>query len=61
MTFRFADHEEVFEAGDAFYVPAGHIPLVEAGTEYVQFSPGDELHRVSETMTRNFQEMMQNA
>ena len=61
MTFRFDDHEEIVEAGDAFYLPPGHIPIVEAGTEYVQFSPAEELHRVSKTMTRNFQEMMQNA
>ena len=54
MTFRFDDREEVMEAGDAFYLPAGHIPIVEAGTEYVQFSPSEELHRVSETMARNF-------
>src|ERR1044071_4236530 len=39
MTYRFPDHEEVFEAGDAFYLPPGHVQLVEAGTEYVQFSP----------------------
>ena len=25
LTFRFADHEEVFEAGDAFYLPPGHV------------------------------------
>ena len=43
MTFRFADHEEVFEAGDAFYLPPGHIPTAEAGTEFVQFSPAEEL------------------
>jgi mannose-6-phosphate isomerase-like protein (cupin superfamily) len=61
MTFRFDDHEEVVEAGDAFYLPPGHIPIVEAGTEYVQFSPAEKLHRVSETMTRNFQAMMQEA
>src|SRR5690349_14295304 len=39
LTFRFDDHEEVYEAGDAFYAPPGHIPVTEAGTEYVQFSP----------------------
>jgi mannose-6-phosphate isomerase-like protein (cupin superfamily) len=61
LTFRFDDHEEVFEKGDAFYLPPGHIPIVEAGTEYVQFSPSEELHRVDETMTRNFQEMMSRA
>jgi hypothetical protein len=42
----------VFEAGDAFYVPEGHNPLVEAGTEYVQFSRSNELHAVSDVMTR---------
>src|SRR4051812_45730785 len=55
VTFRFADHEEVFETGDAFYVPAGHNPLVEAGTEYVQFSPSDELEAVSAVMMKNAQ------
>src|SRR5256714_7644436 len=29
LTFRFPDHEEVFEAGDAFYVPPGHVQLAE--------------------------------
>ena len=27
VTFRFADRDEVFEAGDAFYTPPGHIPV----------------------------------
>jgi ribosomal protein L16 Arg81 hydroxylase len=37
---RFADHDEVFEAGDAFYLPPGHVGVQnEPGTEYVQFSP----------------------
>ena len=57
VTFRFADREEVFEAGDAFYLPPGHIQIVEAGTEYVQFSPSEELRVVSETLTRNMQAM----
>jgi quercetin dioxygenase-like cupin family protein len=57
LTFRFDDHEEVFEAGDAFYLPAGHIQLVEAGTEYVQFSPAAELRDVSETLVRNMEAM----
>ena len=57
MTFRFADHEEVFEAGDAFYLPPGHIQIVEAGTEYLQFSPSAELRTVSEALLKNMQEM----
>jgi hypothetical protein len=59
VTFRFDDHDEVVEAGDAFYLPRGHIPVVEAGTEYVQFSPAKELHEVSEHLVRATQKMMQ--
>jgi mannose-6-phosphate isomerase-like protein (cupin superfamily) len=55
ITFRFADHDEIFEAGDAFYVPPGHTPVMEEGTEYVQFSPSHELQTVSDVMTRNAQ------
>ena len=43
MTVRYADHEEVYEAGDAFTMPPGHVPVAEAGTEFVQFSPTDQL------------------
>jgi hypothetical protein len=53
VTYRFADHEEVHEAGDAFYVPPGHIPEAEAGSEFVQFSPEAEFRPVEEAMTRN--------
>jgi hypothetical protein len=54
VTFRFADREEVFESGDAFYVPGGHAPILEAGTEYLQFSPAEELAATSEVMVKNF-------
>jgi hypothetical protein len=58
LTFRFADHEESFEAGDAFYLPPGHIGVQnEPGTEYLQFSPSDELRKVSEVLMKNMQEM----
>src|SRR2546421_2755929 len=58
LTFRFPDHEEVFEAGDAFYLPPGHIPVQnDPGSEYVQFSPTEPLREVSETIMRNMQAM----
>ncbi len=57
FTYRFADHEEVFEAGDAFYVPPGHIPFADAGSELVQFSPTEELLVVEDAMMRNMQAM----
>jgi hypothetical protein len=43
MTVRYADHEEVIEAGDAFYMSPGHAPAAAAGTEFIQFSPTDLL------------------
>ena len=43
MIVRYDDREEVFEAGDAFYMPPGHAPEAEAGSEFVQFSPADQL------------------
>jgi hypothetical protein len=36
MTARYADRDEVFEAGDAFYTPPGHVPVKnEPDTEIV--------------------------
>ena len=54
--FRFGDRDEVFEAGDAFYTPPGHIPVQhEPGTEIVMFSPAAELRVTEEAMARNMQ------
>jgi len=47
LTVRYADgSNETIVAGDAFYLPPGHIPAAEAGTEFVQFSPAAELAAV---------------
>jgi hypothetical protein len=61
MTFTYVDREgeEVFEAGDAFYLPPGHLQRVEAGTEYLQFSPTEALRPVTETLVRNMQAMQE--
>jgi hypothetical protein len=54
LTYRFGDREEVFEAGDAFYLPPGHVGVGnEPGTEYIQFSPTDELRDVSAVIMKN--------
>jgi len=53
LTYQFADHDEVFEAGDAFYLPPGHIPVAEAGSELVQFSPTAQLNAVNAAMMQN--------
>lgn len=43
LTMRFADHGETYTAGDAYYIPPGHLPLVTGGTEVVEFSPTELL------------------
>ena len=56
MTMRFGDREEVFEAGDAFYSPPGHVPVShEPGTEIVQFSPSEELRLTAAAIARNME------
>jgi hypothetical protein len=57
VTFDLGDSQEVYEAGDAFYITTGHVPSAEAGTEYLQFSPAEELRRVSAHMEKNMAAM----
>jgi hypothetical protein len=53
LTFRYADHEEVYDAGDAYYAPPGHVPVVTAGTETVEFSPAEAYHRAQAVVAAN--------
>jgi hypothetical protein len=55
MTFRFTDHEETYEAGDAFYAPAGHTPVTYEGAEVLMFQPTDELAKTMEVIMKNFE------
>jgi hypothetical protein len=58
MTMRYPDRDEVYEAGDAYYAPAGHIPVKHApGTRTVMFSPSHELKVTEEAMERNMATM----
>jgi hypothetical protein len=56
MTVRYADdREEIIEAGDAYYLPPGHAPAAEAGTELLQFSPAGELAAVTTALRNSMQ------
>jgi hypothetical protein len=57
MIVRYADREEAYEAGDAFYMPPGHTPAAEAGSEIIQFSPSDQLQEVEAAIMRHIQQM----
>jgi hypothetical protein len=53
ITFRFADREETYVAGDAYYAPPGHTPVHYAGAEIVEFSPTDGLRETIGVVMRN--------
>lgn len=57
ITVTYADHEEVIEAGDAFYMSPGHVPAAEAGSEFVQFSPADKMAETLAAISANMQAM----
>ena len=52
-------HEDLYEAGDAYYAPPGHTPAVLAGTELIEFSPTEEYGRTMEVVGRNLAVMQQ--
>ena len=53
LTFRWPDHEETYVAGDAYYAPPGHLPLVTAGTSIVEFSPSADLEATMAVVEKN--------
>lgn len=57
LTVTYADRVEVFEPGDAFYLPPGHSPAAEEGSEFVQFSPTDQLAVTLAVIQSNAQQL----
>jgi hypothetical protein len=53
LSFRYAEGEETFLAGDAYYAPAGHTPMLYAGTEIVEFSPTEALQETVAVVVEN--------
>jgi len=53
LTLRWADREETYVAGDAYYAPPGHLPLLTAGTTVVEFSPTAELEATMAVLQGN--------
>ena len=58
MIVRYTDgREDTVEVGEAFYMPPGHVPTYEVGTQLTQFSPTDELKATDEAIMRNLAEL----
>lgn len=57
MTVKYPDHEEVVNAGEAYYMAPGHTMATEAGTVLVEFSPKEEFRKLTEIAEKNFAQM----
>ena len=58
ITFRYADGtEDRVSAGEVYYARPGHLPVLAAGTELVEFSPTDGIRETMEVVTRNLEAM----
>jgi len=57
MRIKYADHEEMISAGDVYYLPPGHIPVIEEDAELIEFSPKGEYQKTMEVAIRNMDAM----
>lgn len=55
IVIRYVDYNETYTEGDAYYAAPGHLPLVFAGTELVEFSPTRQLQRTMAVVAANLQ------
>jgi hypothetical protein len=59
MRVFYKDHEEVINAGDAYYLAPGHTTAFDEETEVVEFSPKGEYQKTIEVAARNMAAMPQ--
>jgi hypothetical protein len=57
MRMKYPDHEEVINAGEAFYMAPGHNGVTEEDCELVTFSPKGENKKVMAVVLRNREAM----
>ena len=55
----YKDREEVFNAGDVFYAEPGHTAIFEAGTEFVMFSPEEQVQKTGAVVETNLAALQQ--
>ena len=59
LVFRYADHDETYTAGDAYY--CAPVPLSFAGSESIEFSPSAEPAARAAAVGRNMQQLAEHA
>lgn len=53
MTVRYADHDEVVEAGDVYYMAPDHSIAVDTGTVLIEFNSLDKWQELMEVAEQN--------
>jgi hypothetical protein len=54
LTYRYEDgSEDLITAGEAYYARPGHVPILSAGTEVVEFSPTEAFAKTIEVVSKN--------
>ena len=53
VKFTSDDGETIIEAGEAYYMPPGHLPYLYAGSEVIEFSPTEELQKTLAVVEQN--------
>jgi hypothetical protein len=53
LKIQYADREETFTAGQAYYIAPGHIPHIDEPTEFIEFSREEEMGKTMEVIQRN--------
>jgi hypothetical protein len=61
LRVRYKDHEETLQAGDAYYMAPGHLPIFDEDTELVEFSPRGLYQQTMEVAAGNVAAMQQPA
>ena len=59
MRIKYADRDEVYTAGDLFYMEPGHVPVIEEDVEVVEFSPTTQFQQTVDVVSRNMAAMQQ--
>jgi hypothetical protein len=54
---RYAEREEIINAGDAYYMAPGHLPYIEQDSEMIEFSPKGQYQQTMEAIARNLAAM----
>ena len=54
MVVRYADREDVVNAGELYYMAPGHTMACDAGTVLIEFSPREEFRKLTEIAEKNF-------